>query len=427
MKKNFFKSIALTCLLAVSSISCITAASAAPPDSDGKANIYISDTRINESASASDSPTLTANVGDIIEINVAVAPTGDITDFAALHTATYFNQNDANSNDISGGNNILGYTDAYYGNPTFYKTDNIPNAIILTNPATLPSERCSFAYTYVSPTNSGDFSKTGNITQFTLKVNNAGDCYITTVLKEATREYETNDIRDDVSLLATYTTATVVGHTDEPIEEPTDEPSETPTDEPTDNPSEIPTDEPTNEPTDEPSEIPTDEPSETPSETPSENPTDAPSENPTEAPTDEPTNEPSDVPTDKPTDETTDAPTDAPSEIPTDAPTDEPSENPTDKPSETPSETPTDTPSENPTDKPSENPTGGNIITTGDDPETPIKKVEPTNPTNSITTTTTGKVATGDTAPLAILGTLAIISAGVVATTLLLKKRKTEK
>ena len=108
---------------------------------------------------------------------------------------------------------------------------------------------------------------------------------------------------------------------------------------------------------------------------------------PTEAPTVAPTVAPTDAPTNAPTDASTDAPTDAPTAAPTDAPTDGVTE-PTDLP----------TPSKPAT------------------PDSPTSVVNPGNgSSNGNTSTTTGKVATGDSTSVAILlGVLMLAGAAVV-------------
>ena len=108
---------------------------------------------------------------------------------------------------------------------------------------------------------------------------------------------------------------------------------------------------------------------------------------PTEAPTVAPTVAPTDAPTNAPTDASTDAPTDAPTAAPTDAPTDGVTE-PTDAP----------TPSKPAT------------------PDSPTSVVNPGNgSSNGNTSTTTGKVATGDSTSVAILlGVLMLAGAAVV-------------
>ena len=116
-----------------------------------------------------------------------------------------------------------------------------------------------------------------------------------------------------------------------------------------------------------------------------------PTEAPTVAPTVAPTDAPTDAPTNAPTDASTDAPTDAPTAAPTDAPTDGVTE-------------PTDGVTE-PTDLP-----------TPSKPATPDSPTSVVNPGNgNASTTTTGKVATGDSATVAILlSVLVLAGAGIV-------------
>ena len=109
------------------------------------------------------------------------------------------------------------------------------------------------------------------------------------------------------------------------------------------------------------------------------------------APTEAPTVAPTVAPTNAPTDASTDAPTDAPTAAPTDAPTDGVTE-------------PTDYVTE-PTDVP-----------TPSKPATPDSPTSVVNPGNgNASTTTTGKVATGDSTSVAILlGVLMLAGAAVV-------------
>ncbi len=112
------------------------------------------------------------------------------------------------------------------------------------------------------------------------------------------------------------------------------------------------------------------------------------------APTEAPTVAPTVAPTDAPTDASTDAPTDAPTAAPTDAPTDGVTE-------------PTDYVTE-----PTDLPTPSKPAT----PDSPTSVVVPGNSTtNGNASTSTGKVATGDSTSVAILlGVLMLAGAAVV-------------
>ncbi len=137
-------------------------------------------------------------------------------------------------------------------------------------------------------------------------------------------------------------------------------------------------------------------------------PTVAPTEAPTAAPTEAPTAEPTDAPTVEPTDVPTVAPTEAPTVEPTDAPTVAPTTEP--------SEAPTQAPSNNPMPMPVDPTSATNATTKPATPDSPTSATNPGNgSSNGNASTSTGKVATGDSATVAILlSVLVLAGAGVV-------------
>ena len=129
------------------------------------------------------------------------------------------------------------------------------------------------------------------------------------------------------------------------------------------------------------------------------------------APTDAPTVAPTDAPTVAPTDAPTVAPTDAPTVAPTDAPTVAPTDAPTVAPTDAPTVAPTDAPTDGVT-EPTDLPTSSKPAT----PDSPTSVVNPGNSSsNGNASTSTGKVATGDSATVAILlSVLVLAGAGIV-------------
>ena len=137
---------------------------------------------------------------------------------------------------------------------------------------------------------------------------------------------------------------------------------------------------------------------------------------PTVAPTEAPTAAPTEAPTAEPTDAPTVEPTDAPTVAPTDAPTVEPTDAPTVAPTTEPSEAPTQAPSNNPMPMPVDPTSATNATTKPATPDSPTSATNPGNgSSNGNASTSTGKVATGDSATVAILlSVLVLAGAGVV-------------
>lgn len=229
MKK--FTSILLTGLLAVLSLTSITA-SAATGDttSDDVANIYVTDSYIDETNVPSpDSPALTAHVGDIVEVQVSCIATSDIKDFTTYDVRTYINQSSATERNrkITGNEGLL-FKENGYGDGTFYTVYdglNHKQASVITNPredAEFPINHNDFIYTCSGIHNIGDFSVDRTLYTFTLEVVKPGDSYINTAVEEIAYLNFKEGLIIDSRLLKSNTTVSVLKKAEKPTEpEPT--------------------------------------------------------------------------------------------------------------------------------------------------------------------------------------------------------------
>lgn len=229
MKK--FTSILLTGLLAVLSLTSMTA-SAATGDttSDDVANIYVTDSYIDETNVPSpDSPALTAHVGDIIEVQVSCIATSDIKDFTTYDVRTYINQSSATEHNrkITGNEGLL-FKENGYGDGTFYTVYdglNHKQASVITNPredAEFPINHNDFIYTCSGIHNIGDFSVDRTLYTFTLEVVKPGDSYINTAVEEIAYLNFKEGLIIDSRLLKSNTTVSVLKKAEKPTEpEPT--------------------------------------------------------------------------------------------------------------------------------------------------------------------------------------------------------------
>ncbi len=229
MKK--FTSILLTGLLAVLSLTSMTA-SAATGDttSDDVANIYVTDSYIDETNVPSpDSPALTAHVGDIIEVQVSCIATSDIKDFTTYDVRTYINQPSATERNrkITGNEGLL-FKENGYGDGTFYTVYdglNHKQASVITNPredAEFPINHNDFIYTCSGIHNIGDFSVNRTLYTFTLEVVKPGDSYINTAVEEIAYLNFKEGLIIDSRLLKSNTIVSVLKKAEKPTEpEPT--------------------------------------------------------------------------------------------------------------------------------------------------------------------------------------------------------------
>lgn len=225
MKK--FTSILLTGLLAVSSLTGVTAFAATDDaTSSDVANIYVTDSYIDETDVPSpDSPALTAHVGDIIEVQVSCIATSDIKDFTTYDVRTYINQPSATERNrkITGNEGLL-FKENGYGDGTFYTVYDALNqnqASVITNPqvgAEFPIDHNDFVYTCSGIHNIGDFSVDRTLYTFTLEVVKPGDSYINTAVKEIAYLNFKEGLIIDAHFLKSNTTVSILKEAEKPTE-----------------------------------------------------------------------------------------------------------------------------------------------------------------------------------------------------------------
>ena len=467
MKK--LTSLLLAGMLTVSGCACAVTASAAGDDTT--ANLLVTDFNGNYST---ETTSYEFHVGDIIECTIEGTSTIDgLTGFSGIWTKTFFNQESATQNgEIFSNVDMLSYSTEYYDEGAFYQTGKFPGAMVVTRPEESKEfDRDLFDFSLVRAVNTGSFTPSQTVVKLTLKIDKPGTSYINTIVNDIVY-VENNDVVTNNDALRTTTTLKVVKSAPST---PTEAPTVAPTSAPTEAPTEAPTFDPKADHTYtvtgsdalfDPSWDPTAEKydmvlnTETGlyelvvpvTEEQKDSDVDykvladhawdfsfnttgpavgldsnahlyipdnavavkftfntetlcanavivtdstAPTEAPTVAPTVAPTDAPTDAPTNAPTDASTDAPTDAPTAAPTDAPTDGVTE-------------PTDYVTE-----PTDLPTPSKPAT----PDSPTSVVNPGNGSSNgnASTTTTGKVATGDSATVAILlSVLVLAGAGIV-------------
>lgn len=223
MKK--FTSILLTGLLAVLSLTSMTA-SAATGDttSDDVANIYVTDSYTDETDVPSpDSPALTAHVGDIVEVQVSCVATSDIKDFTSYDVRTYINQPSATERNrkITGNEGLL-FKENGYGDGTFFTLcEDLSRASVVTNPhedSKFPINHNDFIYTCSNARNIGNFSEYVQLYTFTLEVVKPGNNYINTIIQEIARIYEDKGLAADNYLLKSNTTVSILKKAEKPTE-----------------------------------------------------------------------------------------------------------------------------------------------------------------------------------------------------------------
>lgn len=223
MKK--FTSILLTGLLAVSSLTGVTAFAATDDaTSSDVANIYVTDSYIDETDVPSpDSPALTAHVGDIVEVQVSCVATSDIKDFTSYDVRTYINQPSATERNrkITGNEGLL-FKENGYGDGTFYTVyDALNQASVMTNPqvgAEFPIDHNDFIYTCSGIHNIGDFSVDRTLYTFTLEVVKPGDSYINTAVEEIAYLNFKEGLIIDAHFLKSNTTVSILKKAEKPTE-----------------------------------------------------------------------------------------------------------------------------------------------------------------------------------------------------------------
>ena len=260
MKK--LTSLLLAGMLTVSGCACAVTASAAGDDTT--ATLLVTDFNGNYST---DTRSYEFHVGDIIECTIEGTSTIDgLTGFSGIWTKTFFNQESATQNgEIFSNVDMLSYSTEYYDEGAFYQTGKFPGAMVVTRPEESKEfDRDLFDFSLVRAVNTGSFTPSQTVVKLTLKIDKPGTSYINTIVNDIVY-VENNDVVTNNDALRTTTTLKVVKNAPStPTEAPTAAPTVAPTAAPTAAPTEAsaPTEAPTVAPTE--ASAPTEAPTEAP-------------------------------------------------------------------------------------------------------------------------------------------------------------------
>lgn len=219
MKK--IKSILLAVIIATSCFAGTITTSAAT--TNDTAYIYVTDSYSTPeedypAAPIPSSPTLTAKVGDIIEVTVTAKATTEIKNFCCLWMMTFFSQSSTGApqkyREMPPIEEWpLVYTNKYYSNGTISDCKYFDKGLVVTLPgsADTSSDRYHYGYTMSSADNIADFTDTVTMYKFTLEVQKSGKTFINTTNCEC-GYFINDDVVGTPDLLNIKTSVAVVGN-----------------------------------------------------------------------------------------------------------------------------------------------------------------------------------------------------------------------
>lgn len=218
------KCVLLSALIAATGCAGAITASAA---TDNTARIYVTDIIYQNPYSEyfpytpnPEVPTLTAKVGDIVEISLNITPTTDRKKFCSLCAQTFFGQSSASDYEKIIEDASMKFTNKYYDDGTVSKPAVWDGVSVAANPniSATSSDRACYLYNASSAYDICDFTNVTYMYKFTVEITKPGDIYVNSVLN--TVAYSGDDgwtIIEDESAVEAKTSVSVVGHIDEEL------------------------------------------------------------------------------------------------------------------------------------------------------------------------------------------------------------------